>query len=381
MAFFSNGAVNRVNIHYSIRAFAQAGAGVFFLAFLLQAGLTPTQALIAYAGIFAVRFAVRPAVLPIATRYGLKPVVVTGTLSIAAAFPVLGMVDGVGPALAAVCVLWAVGDAFYWTGYHAYFSVLGDAEHRGHQVSAREAIAALIGVVAPLAGAAGLAVFGPGVTFAIAGVIQASAALPLLNAPSVAITAPSAKTYPAAQPGMILQLASGWSSSWTYCLWAIVLYVSLDSSMSAYGGAMALAALAGASIGLILGRHVDTGKGMRSTIVAFAFASFVVALRAASEGSAILAVSANALGAVAVLMQTPAMGAMIYNLTKSAPCPLRFQIATEGSFDLGVVAACLIAAALVSSGAPLALPILFSLPAQAVMAGVLLRYFKPAPPI
>lgn len=376
MAFFSNGAVNRVNLHYAIRAFAQAGAGVFFLAYLLQAGLSAPQALLAQAGIYAARFAIRPLVLPIARYWGLKPLVIAGTLLLALAFPVLAMVDGVGWALVAVCLLWAAGEAFYWTAYHAYFSVLGDAEHRGHQVSAREAVAAVVGILAPLAGAAALAVFGPGIMFAAAGVIQAGAVLPLWTAPNVAIRPNAPSPFESARPGMMLQLASGWSAGWTYFLWAIVLFVSLDSDMSAYGGAMALAALAGAVIGMVLGRHVDGGKARRSTVVAFSFASAVVALRAASEGAALLAVTANAMGAIAVLMQTPAMGAMIYNLTKTAPCPLRFQIVTEASFDTGIFFACLAAAALLTAGSPLALPILLSLPAQAAMAWVLTHYFS-----
>lgn len=381
MAFFSNGAINRVNFHYSIRAFAQAGGGVFFLVYLLQAGVSVPQALLAQAGIVAARFTIRPMVLPLAKRWGLKPIVIAGTLLTALLYPILAQVDGVSIALVAACLMAAAGDAFYWTSYHAYFSVLGDSEHRGHQVSAREAIASIIGIIAPLIGAAALVTFGAGPAFAAVGLIQASAAIPLIGAPSVAVKSVAPGTFAAARDGMILQLASGWSAGWTYFLWSIVLFVSLGNSVTSFGGAMALAALVGAIAGLVLGRHVDTGKGERTTFVAFGFAALVIVLRAVSDGSPAFAVTAHVLGAISVLMQTPAMGAAIYNLTKSAPCPMRFQTATEGSWDVGVFFSCLIAAGLAASGAPLALPILFSLPAQAAMAMVLLRYFKSARPI
>jgi MFS transporter, DHA1 family, inner membrane transport protein len=376
MAFFSNGAINRVNIHYSIRAFAQAGGGIFVLAYLLQAGVSIPHALLAQACIFAGRFVIRPLVLPFARRCGLKPMVIAGTLVTALLYPALAYVDGVGFALAAVCVLAAAGDAFYWTSYHAYFSMLGDAEHRGHQVSMREALAAVIAIAAPLMGAAALAAFGPGPMFAAVGIVQASAALPLLRAPAIAIAPRAAKTIPSARPAMILQAASGWSAGWTYVLWNIVLFVSLAKSMTAFGGAMALAALTGAVAGLVLGRHVDKGQGERTTLLAFGFAALVVMLRGASGGWPALAIAANMLTAVATLMQTPPMAAAIYNLTKDAPCPLRFQIATEASFDVGVILACLLAAVLAANGAPLAVLILFSLPAQAMMAMVLMRYFR-----
>jgi hypothetical protein len=380
MAFFANGAINRVNLHYGVRAFAQAGAGVFFLVYLLQAGVTAPQALLAQAGIVAARFVIRPMVLPLAARWGLKSIVIAGTVLMGLSFPVLSQVEGVGVALVVACLLWAAGEASYWTAYHAYFSVLGDAEHRGHQVSAREAIAAVIGIVAPLAGAAALTALGPVPMFAAAGVIHAAAAIPLLRAPDVAVKPAGPGTLKAARPAMILQVASGWSAGWTYFLWSIVLFVTLDSSMTAFGGAMALAALVGAAAGLVLGRHIDAGRGARTTWIAFGLAALVVVLRALSEGHASLAIAANALGAIAVLMQTPAMGAMIYNLTKAAPCPLRFQVATEGSWDTGVFFACLTGAGLLSAGSALGLPILLSLPAQAAMAFVLLRYFRSTPP-
>ena len=380
MAFFANGSINRVNLHYGVRAFAQAGAGVFFLAYLFQAGVTAPQALLAQAGVVAARFVIRPMVLPLAKRWGLKPIVIAGTVLSGLALPVLAQVDGVGLVLAAACLLLAAGEASYWTAYHAYFSVLGDAEHSGHQIGAREAMAAVIGIVAPLAGAGALAAFGPGPMFAAAGLIHGAAAIPLLGAPGVFIKASAPGTLKAARQAMILQAASGWSAGWTYFLWGIVLFVSLKNSLSGFGAAMSLAALAGAAAGMVLGRHVDAGKGVRTTIVAFGFASAVVALRAFGDTSAVMAVAANALGAIAVLMQTPAMGAAIYNSTQAAPCPFRFQIATEGSWDTGVFFACMTGAALLTGGAPLALPILLSLPAQAVMAWVLVSYFRTAPP-
>ncbi len=278
----------------------------------------------------------------------------------------------------AVIVVAAAGDAFYWTSYHAYFSVLGDAEHRGHQISAREAIAAIIGIVAPLLGAAALVAFGPGLMFAAIGLIQACAAIPLIGAPQIAVSGSASGTIAAARDGMILQAASGWNSGWMYFVWSILLFVSLHNSMTAFGGAMALAALAGAVAGVVLGRHIDTGKGRRATIIAFGFAAAVLVSRAMSVDTPLLAVAANAMGAVATLMMTPAMGAALYNLGQAAPCALRFQMATEGSWDLGVFVSCLIAAALSAWGVSLALPMLLALPAQAIMAIVLLAYFKTA---
>ena len=169
MAYLANSAVNRVNVHYAIQAFASAAAGTFLLVYFVRAGLSLPQALIALAVIVFGRFVSRPLVLPLAKRFGLKATLMVGTLLLAAQYPAAGYIDGLSLGLVLRCVFSAVGDAFYWTSYHAYFASLGDSEFRGHQISAREAIVALIGIVAPIVGTWGLVTFGPQVTFAVAG--------------------------------------------------------------------------------------------------------------------------------------------------------------------------------------------------------------------
>jgi hypothetical protein len=59
MAFFGNGAVNRVNIHTGIVAFAHNAGGIFFMAVLLR-----------QASRCRWRSSRRPRSLPVASSYG-----------------------------------------------------------------------------------------------------------------------------------------------------------------------------------------------------------------------------------------------------------------------------------------------------------------------
>jgi DHA1 family inner membrane transport protein len=377
MAFFGNDAVNRVNLHYAIQSLAQAGGGLFFTVYLLHAGVSIPIALIAQAAILAGRFVARPAILPLAKRWGLKPMVIVGCLIAAAQYPVIGQVHGVGPALAAWCVVGAIGDVFYWPSYHAYFAAVGDAQHRGHQLGAREAMVSVVAVAAPLVGAWALVTLGPGPMFGAAGLVQALAAVPLIGAPDVAVKSAAPGAFRAARLGVALAIADGWSAAWFFLVWQIVLFVALGRSFPAYGGAMALAALVGAVLGLLLGRHVDAGHGRRAVMVASAVATGVVGLRAVSLGSPWLALAANALGPLVTTLIVTAFSTASYNLAKASPCPMRFQIATEGGQDVGCGAACLVGAALAASGAPLSLTTLLSLPALAISGWLLRRYYGP----
>jgi hypothetical protein len=168
MAFLRNDAVNRVNLHSGIQALAQGAGGIFFMVFLLKAGMSVPAALVAQAAIVAGRFLLRPAILPLAKRFGLKPLLIVGTLGVALQYPLLAEVQGVGTMLFVFCVVSALGEILYWPCYHAYFSAAGDAEHRGHQIGAREALTAVVNIVAPLLGAWALVTVGPTWTFAAA---------------------------------------------------------------------------------------------------------------------------------------------------------------------------------------------------------------------
>jgi len=288
-------------------------------------------------------------------------------------------VHGAGPWLVALVVVSSAGSACYWPAYHAYFASLGDAEHRGHQVSAREAIVTVVGVVAPLAGGWALVNAGPGWTFDVIALIQAASALPLLGAPNVAVARRAPGAVAAAREGALIFAADGWFGGCFYYVWQVLLFVSLGRDLEAFGGAMALAALVGAAIGLFFGRHIDKGHGRRAAVVAYVAAALVIALRATAVGSPWLAVAANAIGSLAVALLVPAMMTAVYNLAKASPDPFRFHVATEGAWDIGCAGGVLSGAALAALGAPMGVAILLALPAAVACAWLLWRYYGAHP--
>lgn len=375
MAFLGNSTVNRINAHYGIHAFAQGAGGIFLLVFLLKAGLSVPTTLLALAAIVAGRFVLRPIVLPLAKRFGLKPLLIFGSSVHALQYFVLAEVDGVGPTLFAFVVVSSLGDVFYWTCYHAYFSSLGDAEHRGHQIGAREALAAVVGIVAPLFGAFALEILGPRPAFAMVALIQASAALPLLAAPNIAVKPAAAGVLRSARLSIALFVFDGWFAGCYYLVWQIALFIALGESYSAYGGAMALAALVGAGAGLMLGRQIDAGRGQRAVVIAWVVAVGVVVMRATSLDWPEFAIAANALGALVSCLLVPAQMTPVYNMAKTSPCPLRFHIAAEGGWDIGCFSAALTAAALASAGVSLAFAILLAAPAVTAIALLLCGYY------
>src|SRR5262249_25569030 len=151
-------------------------------------------------------------------------------------------------------------------------------------------------------------------------------------------------------PGMLLFAADGIFAVGFVFVWQLALFLSLGESFSAFGGAMALAAIVGGLSGLVLGRLIDAGHGTHAAWIALAALATVTILRAASYGSAPFAVAANACGALVTCLYVPALGTAIYNQAKRSACALRFHIAAEAGWDIGGASASLVAAGLLMIG-------------------------------
>jgi len=376
MAFFRNRTVNLLNIHYGIFSLVMSGGGAFYAVFLLKSGVPVRVVFATLAAINMGRFLIRPMVPALAARFGLKPLLIAGTLVGALQYVFLARVDGIGPWLFALIGISSVGDALYWTTYHAYFASLGDEEHRGHQISAREALAQLVGIVGPLATGWALTVYGPKIAFGASSVLMLAAALPFLGTPNVMVAKSAPGAFKAAQPGILLFMADGWISAGFYWAWQIALFVTLGQSFTAFGGAMALAALVGAASGMVLGRLIDAGHGTRAVYLAMGIFAATTAFRLASAGHPALAVAANAF---VTCLYMPTMMTPVYNLAKQAPCTLRFHVATEGGWDAGASAACLLASGLMFFGAPLSVALALSFIGIIASTILLLRYYAGQP--
>lgn len=361
MAYFRNNTVNLLNLHYGIHSLALSGSGAFFGVFLLKSGVPAPGVLASFAFILLGRLVIRPSVLVLARRIGLRPLVIAGTIGTGLQYPLLAEVHGVDSALFALCAVSSVADTFYWTCYHAYFASLGDAEHRGHQIGAREAIAAVVGVIGPLVTGWALTTFGPRIAFNATAVVLVLAALPILWTPNVAVAARVPGVLEAVKAGFFLFAVDGWIAIPYVFVWQIALFLSLGESFSAFGGAMALAAMVGAVSGLLLGRLIDSGHGACAAGIALAVLVVATILRALSYGNAPFAVFANACGALVTCLYVPALGTAVYNQAKRAPCALRFHIAAEAGWDIGGASCGLIAAGLLAAGVPFGACIVLSL--------------------
>jgi MFS transporter, DHA1 family, inner membrane transport protein len=376
MTFFLNRDLNHLVVHATLHALAWCFCGLFSGVFLVRVGVSVPQVFLAFAAILALRFALRPLVLVVAPAIGLRRTLMIGTLLFALPFPMLALVHGVGMALGLFCVVAAVGEVFYWTSYHAYFSALGDSELRGSQVAEREMLGALAGILGPAAGGIALAQFGPWPAFTLAFAIHIAAIVPLayVSEPKIARASPGS-LYGAAKSGIWLFFSDGWITASSATAWSIIMFRAAGARFDAFGGLLAAAALAGALSGLVLGRFIDAGHARRLTWVnsAILAGSLILKSICGEEPVAVIvvAIASTMLGGLHI----PALMTAVYNEAKAAPCPLRFQFAAEGGWDAGGTLSCLLSAALCAADLPLQLAIVLALPMVPVQARLLMASY------
>lgn len=374
MSFLGNATVNRLNLHYGIHQLAANAGTVFFAVYMLRAGVSAPGVLASIAAILAGRFIIRPHLLGVGVRLGLRALVMAGTLLGALQFPLLAEVHGVNAALFALIATASVSDTVYWTCYHAYFAALGDEENRGRQIGARETLVALTTIIGPLAGGLALAQWGPRVAFGGVAVVQLLSAWPLTRAPDVRVRAGLAQRL--SWRSILLFASDGWISAAHQYVWPLALFVTLGQNFTVFGGALALAAAVGAVSGLVLGHHIDAGHGARAAWLAcggFGLALVCCAFSTGHPGSAVLA---NALRAMMSCLYIPTLMTAIYNQAKQTQCVLRFHIATEGGWDAGCSLGCLLAAGLLALGVNLAHAVLLGLLGVATALSYLRGHYR-----
>ena len=361
MRFFANSQINRLYVHTGLQSFAFNGGAVFSFVYLLKAGIPAHLVFLTIAVVILLRLLLRLALLPVVHRIGLRNGLILGTLIDASSFLLLGQVQGPGVWLIAYMLLSSCGTAFYWTCYHASVTRLGDADHRGAQVSAREAIFAVTGIVGPLLGGFMLTVFGPVHAFAATAFVYALAAVPMLAVPRMDI-APEARLEPAARKfAAVLAFSDGLVAASVNFGWRIVLFQTLDESFNNFAGALAVAGLAGAAMGLVGGRLIDIGHHKRSVQISLAFMVCTVLAMAFGYASPWSAVAANMIGAIAGPIYMSSIMPPLYNVGQNSACALRFNVVAENGFDCGAGFGALLAALLVWSGAGYTWPLLLGL--------------------
>ena len=376
MHFFGNRSINFIYAHSALHGLSQQIGGIFVFVFLVKAGIAMHFVLLSFAAIVLCRLVFRQIAVPFAIRFGLRQAFIFGVVVGAVAYVPLGFVHGLSPMLAVFLLIHALGDAFYWSCYHATTARLGDQESRGAQVSAVQLIYASSAIIGPLIGSSTQVYLGSVFAFMLAGCVRLLSAIPLLQI-----------MYTTAMPKGVVDAKSkrfawriyffdGVTTTGINLSWTMALFITLNQNFQTYGLALSGAAIVGAIMGLGIGRLVDLGHHRWS--VAFGMSAMSLFAVAAAFGyrDPFTAIIALALSAVAGPLYASAFNARVYNVAKVSGDALRFHVVGEGGWDVGCALGCCAAAFMVWHGFDYGWPIALGLIGISGVSVVLFRSYQ-----
>ena len=220
--------MNRLTLHSLFSGLAWCMCGVFSTAYLLRNGVLPAQIFLAWSAILVLRLMLRPIVLFVVPRFGLRVAFVLGTFLFGFQFMFLPMVQGVGIGLALFCLATALSQVIYYTCYHVFYASLGDIDHRGSQIGARQAVSALAVVLGPLAGGLSLTLLGPWPAFGAAFMYKWLRSYRCFMLPSQRLNRTRrGNAYSEAKIGFRLFFADGWIQMSSATAWSILMFQAL----------------------------------------------------------------------------------------------------------------------------------------------------------
>jgi predicted MFS family arabinose efflux permease len=376
LRLLANPDINRLAAHTAIHQLAGSVSGTFVSVFLLREQLAPAEIFLCVAGIFVLRFLLRPLVRFAVPVVGLRRLLILGAMLLGLQYPVLASVHGPGPALALYALTAALADIFYWPSYHLLFATLGDANYRGSHLGATQALGTIAAVLGPAAGGIALATVGSWPAFGASALIELAGTLPLLglSEPRIARSrSPDASAF--ARATVLLIFTNGWISGCSGIAWDIVAFRALSERYEVFGGTLSAAGFAGVVGGVILGRLIDRGRAHYAVWINAAACAGILMLKSLAGTDPVFVVFVAIVAAVLGGFYTPSLATAYYNQIEASTHPLRFELSAEGGFDTGAILGCLIGAAAAAWSVPLQAVIFMALPAVAIQARLLSRLY------
>jgi MFS transporter, DHA1 family, inner membrane transport protein len=350
MRFFGNRSINFIYVHSALHGLSEQIGGIFVFVFLLKAGIATHFVLLSFAAIVLCRLVFRQIAVPFAIRFGLRQAFIFGVVVGAIAYVPLGFVHGLSPVLAVFLLIYALGDAFYWSCYHATSARLGDKEARGAQVSAVQLIYASSAIIGPLIGSSTQVYLGSVFAFTLAGCVRLFSAIPLLHVMNTTEIPHGVIDAQAKGFAWRIYFFDGVGTAGNNLAWTIALFITLNQNFQTYGLALSGAAIVGAVMGLGVGRLVDLGHHRWSVVIGMSGIAVFVLAAALGYREPFAAIIALVLSAVAGPLYASAFNARVYNVAQKSGDALRFHVIGEGGWDVGCALGCCAAAFLMWRG-------------------------------
>ena len=157
---FGSKSLNRLNIHFGLIRFAENTTNTFGMVVLYQMGYPLYQVFLIWGFCLLSSTAMRSIVPYFLSRFGVKRIVIAGSLIYTGLLPMFALLDHHIIPLWIYIIYYGLSNGFYWYPFHILYGVVGDTENRGKQSALREAYAHIAQGLCPLIAGFALSMFG-----------------------------------------------------------------------------------------------------------------------------------------------------------------------------------------------------------------------------
>ncbi len=363
MGFLSNKSVNYLNLHNGFVELLNQIVLVFGAIFLYQhgfsiAGVFLTMSVMAGGRIFS-RFLAFPAI-----RFlGLRKAVALGLTGFGTAILMLSQAHGLDGWFVAYITLFILLNPVYWVCFHIYYTLMGDAEHRGKQYAVRSAIILSGQALFPILSAAIIKLAGYNWYFTISIPITLAALMLLLRCPDASIPK-SSWAWSREQlfsVGVRTSIFQSFYESISNNAWIFVVFLFTGSKLVSLSGIVAFGIAAQIILQLLIGKHFDSGKAGRIANTGGLAMTATILGRVFAPLSLPIVLGLELFNSVARLHIRSVSDVATYNDSHRAEHIVWYWVFTETTRDVGNILGTLSVALLLMGGMDLRMAILISL--------------------
>lgn len=321
---------------------------VFSAIYFLDQGISFPVVMLVFAGSYVGRLFIRPLAVQSIYKYGLKRSTIFGTVFSAGLFLIYPFIDGINAWLILFAVYLAIQDILYWLPYHTFYALAGETETRGKQLAIQEVLINCMQVLVPLSGGVLAHIFGFNALYIAALLAALLSVIPLLFTrdihPEAKITFKQAlkKTN---RHGLLLAMGYSFYDNGGTVLWTIVIYMTAENLIT-FGGLVTYELLIGVVLAWIVGHHVDNGRTKLIVTVGIATLIIAVLFQAFWSMTVTHILIINTVIAFGTTLFSIPYWSVTYNLGHQSISTLWYLFFAEAGWDIGGIAACLLAAIL-----------------------------------
>lgn len=377
MGYLSNRTINHLNIQASLLGLMEQAFGIFVPIYLYKNGFSLPEVFLLFALFNTARIPLRLLSFPIVRLVGLKYALMIGTVGYCLTFPLLSMVKAYDLWMLLYLLIFGTFNALHWHCFHTFYSMAGEQEHRGKQISVAAGLGTAVSALAPLLGALFIESSSFEKFFFLPLPLMVMMLMVLNRCQNISVTKSGWHEGKKLMfnLGARIHVAEASAVYPMHIGWIFAVYF-MAGEMTTLGSLITFGIIVQIIYQLWIGKVLDSGRGNIIAHIAGALRLMQVLAKAFVPLTIPRVMAIEALNGATSAHHSLSQPTAMYNAGKDAADTFWYWLFAETAFDIGTIFGAGSVALLLWSGVPLQQTILLALPGVLYVWWLTHHYFK-----